>query len=61
MIGERWIDMFRELLSQHSIDKPIWVTEAQHRTGMTLYGKNVSSEEHARILIKSYVLSFALG
>jgi hypothetical protein len=52
---------FRELLSQHSIAKPIWVTEAQHRTGMTLYGKNVSSEEHARILSKSYVLSFALG
>jgi hypothetical protein len=52
---------FRELLSQHSIAKPIWVTEAQHRTGMTLYGKNISSEEHARILIKSYVLSFALG
>jgi hypothetical protein len=52
---------FRELLSKHGIDKPIWVTEAQHRTGMTLYGKNVSSEEHACILMKSYVLSFALG
>lgn len=52
---------FKELLSQHSITKPIWVTEAQHRTGMTLYGKNVSPEEHARIFVKSYVLSFALG
>lgn len=55
------VPKFRELLSKHSINKPIWVTEAQHRTGMTLYGKNVSPEEHARILIKSYVLSFALG
>jgi len=52
---------FRKLLTQYGIDKPIWVTEAQHRTGMTIYGKNVSPEEHARILVKSYVLSFALG
>jgi hypothetical protein len=52
---------FRELLSQHSITKPIWVTEAQHTTGRTLYGKNVSPEEHARIFVKSYVLSFGLG
>lgn len=52
---------FKELLTEYSIDKPIWVTEAQHRAGMTLYSKNVSPEEHARILVKSYVLSFALG
>lgn len=28
---------------------------------MTIYGKDVSPEEHGRIFIKSYVLSFALG
>jgi len=55
------VPKFRELLSEYGIDRPIWVTEAQHRTGMTIYGKNVSPEEHARILVKSYVLSFALG
>jgi len=55
------VPKFRGLLSEYEIDRPIWVTEAQHRTGMTIYGKNVSPEEHARILVKSYVLSFALG
>jgi hypothetical protein len=55
------VPQFKELLAEYGIDKPIWVTEAQHRTGMTIYGKNVSPEEHARILVKSYVLSFALG
>ena len=55
------VPKFRELLSEYGIDRPIWVTEAQHRTGMTIYGKDVSPEEHGRIFIKSYVLSFALG
>jgi hypothetical protein len=52
---------FRALLSKHGIDKPIWVTEAQHRAGRTHDGRVISQEEHARILAKSYVLSFALG
>jgi hypothetical protein len=55
------VPAFRELLSEYGINKPVWVTEAQHRTGMTFTGKNISSEEHACILVKSYVLSFALG
>ena len=52
---------FRKLLSKYDINKPIWVTEAQHRTGMTHDGKDVSPEEHGDILLKSYVLSFGMG
>ncbi|MCK4402300.1 MAG: hypothetical protein KAV98_00775 [Dehalococcoidia bacterium] len=52
---------FRELLSKYSVNKPIWVTEAQHRVGRTLSGKDVSPEEHGNIFAKSYVISFACG
>jgi hypothetical protein len=52
---------FRNLLTRLGIDKPIWVTEAQHRAGRQHDGRMISQEEHARILAKSYVLSFALG
>ncbi len=43
---------FKTLLSRAGIDKPVWVTEAQHRVGKGL-------EEHGRTLAKSYVIAFA--
>jgi hypothetical protein len=52
---------FEKLLAKYGIDKPIWVTEAQHRVGMTLYGKELSLEQHAEVMVTSYVLSFAHG
>jgi len=58
---ELYAPEFAKLLSKYNINKPIWVTEAQHCIGMTLYGKEVSPEEHGRILAKSYVTAFACG
>ena len=45
---------FKTLLSRYGIDKPVWVTEAQHSVEIGL-------EEHGRILAKSYVIAFACG
>lgn len=55
------VPAFRDLLSEHDIDKPIWVTEAQHLSGKTRDGREVSLEEHGDITLKSYVISFAHG
>jgi len=52
---------FEKLLAKYGIDKPIWVTEAQHRAGMTLHGEELSLEQHAEVMVTSYVLSFAHG
>lgn len=52
---------FAELLTEYGIDKPIWVTEAQHRSGRTFDGRDISAEEHARIMVTSYVLAFSQG
>ncbi len=45
---------FKKLLSKYGIDKPIWVTEAQHSVRIGL-------EEHGRIFARSYVIAFACG
>lgn len=45
---------FKKLLSKYGIDKPIWVTEAQHSVEIGL-------EEHGRIFAKSYVIAFTCG
>ena len=58
---ELYVPEFAKFLSKYNINKPIWVTEAQHCIGMTLYGKEVSPEEHGRIFAKSYVTAFACG
>lgn len=50
--AELIIPEFKKLLSKYGIDKPIWVTEAQHSVEIGL-------EEHGRIFAKSYVISFA--
>jgi len=54
---------FRKLLSKYGIDKPIWVTEAQHPAGKIpgIIPKNVSLDEQARIMVKSYAIAFACG
>jgi hypothetical protein len=52
---------FKTLLARYGIDKPVWVTEAQHRAGTTLYGEELSLEQHAEVMVTSYVLSFAHG
>ncbi|MFQ5996846.1 MAG: hypothetical protein ACE5KP_04395 [Dehalococcoidales bacterium] len=54
------VPRFTELLAKYGIDKPIWVTEAQHRSGPSFDGRDISPEEQARILVKSYILSFGL-
>lgn len=63
--AELIVPEFKKLLSKYGIDKPIWVTEAQYKMGETpgkiLGTKYISPEEHARILVKSYVISFAWG
>ncbi len=55
------VPAFRALLDKYGIDKPIWVTEAQHRSGETFQGTTVTEEEHGRIMLTSYVLAFGLG
>jgi hypothetical protein len=42
------------LLSEYSINKPIWVTEVQHSSAIGL-------EEHAYSITKSYISAFASG
>ena len=55
------VPQFVALLSKYGVRKPIWVTEAQHRTGRGLKGGYISPEEHGQILAKSYVIAFAHG
>jgi len=45
---------FKKLLSKYGIDKPIWVTEAQHSVDIGL-------KKHSWIFAKSYVIAFACG
>ena len=52
---------FKALLSKYDINKPIWVTEAQHRVGKGFDGRDISPEEHGNIFTRSYVISFACG
>ncbi|MCD6358460.1 MAG: hypothetical protein J7L90_00630, partial [Dehalococcoidia bacterium] len=55
------VPQFSALLRKYNINKPIWVTEAQHRIGQSHSGKYISPEEHGQILVKSYVNAFACG
>ncbi len=53
---------FKKLLSTYGIDKPIWVTEAEHPIGENrLTGRYVSLEEQGRLMVKSYAIAFASG
>lgn len=61
--AELIVSEFKKLLSKYRIDKPIWVTEVQYVMRATrakiFESKHISPEEHSRILVKSYVISFA--
>ncbi len=52
---------FEKLLAKYEIDKPIWVTEAQHRADTNRYAEELALEQHAEVMVTSYVLSFAHG
>ena len=54
------VPAFKELLAKYNINKPIWVTEASHRIGKSMGGRNISVEEHGRIFARSYIISFDL-
>lgn len=55
------VPVFKELLAKYNVNKPIWVTEASHRIGKSMGGRDISVEEHGRIFAKSYIISFGLG